>query len=138
MEYTIYPRTVSDYQALQTEKAMRDGRQAVIQNWVKRELGPEDLDVHVRASRLVEEACEAAQAVGVPRDRLERVLNHVYSRPAGNPYQEVGGVTVTLMGYAEVLGISITSAEIDEVKRILEKPPGHFKARQQEKRDANL
>lgn len=116
---------------------VRDLRQAATLGWVKRELLSDD-GVATRARRMVEEALELAQSVGTSEEEARRVLEHVYSRPKGTPFQEVGGVTVTLMSLAEALGISVASAEIAEFVRIHSLPPGHFHARQKEKKDAGL
>src|SRR5437899_8158554 len=53
-------------------------------------------DRQERTHRFLEEALELAQANGCSREHVQMLLDYVYSRPAGWPEYEVGGVMVTL------------------------------------------
>ena len=105
-----------------------------VDQWVERCFGPGAIkDQPTRALRLVEEACEFAQAVGVDRAKLDAVLDIVYSRPPGDPEQELGGVAVTAMAAAQSIPIYLEVAAKREVERIESKPVELFRARNAEK-----
>lgn len=71
-----------------------------------------------RNLRFIEEAAELVQALGTPREDVEKVLDRVYSRPPGEPGQEIGGVMVTLYLLAEVNGLDVEAEEDKEIARI--------------------
>ncbi len=74
-----------------------------------------------RAARLLEEVIEFAQAENVPKDVALRLVEHVYSKPAGNSRAELAAVCMTLDAVAENVGISIeeeASREFDRVRRV--------------------
>jgi NTP pyrophosphatase (non-canonical NTP hydrolase) len=71
-----------------------------------------------RVLRFVEEALELGQAFGLTVDDLKSVSDMVFSRPEGEPHQEIGGVMVTLYLLAEINGLSVEQAEDDEIARI--------------------
>ncbi len=52
-----------------------------------------------RSHRFLEEALELVQTCGVTRDDCLQLVDYVYSRPAGNLHQEVGGVMTTLASH---------------------------------------
>jgi hypothetical protein len=96
-------------------------------------------DVQERAMRLLEEAHELVQSLGVSRERAAAVADDVYGRPVGDPEQEFGGVSVTLAVLANVTGISWERSAVRELERInkphiIEKIIG----RQSEKRAAGM
>lgn len=74
----------------------------------------------IRSLRLLEEAIELAQAEGVTIDEVEIVADQVYSKPIGNPKQEVGGVIVCLTNYADTRGYNIEEEFYTEYCRILD------------------
>lgn len=49
-----------------------------------------------RSHRFVEESLELGQALGCTREAAHQLVDYVFSRPVGEPRQEVGGVMVTL------------------------------------------
>lgn len=53
-----------------------------------------------RAHRFAEEALEFLQSIGIPKEHVLQLVDYVYSRPEGDPVQELGGVMVTLCGAA--------------------------------------
>lgn len=54
-------------------------------------------DTLERADRFIEEALELAQTEPqFTADRAHALVDYVFSRPVGEPHQEVGGVMVTL------------------------------------------
>lgn len=96
------------------------------------------LDQRVRALRLVEEAIECAQSLGVDRASIYTCTNVVYERPHGKPGQEIGGVMVTAAVLAQTLHTDIETQFMDELQRVLSKPPAEFATRNQQKVDAGL
>ena len=86
-----------------------------------------------RAARLVEEAVEVAQAEGVAIDVLERIVRRVYSRPAGDVAQEIGGLAMTLDACAENIGIDAQQEAWRELGRVLDLPRDHFVKKHAEK-----
>lgn len=120
--------------AAQAGKSERDERQMVVFDWGRCAFGEAQMaDKIVRAARMIEEAAELAQACDLPKDYAQRALDHIYSRPAGDPKQEAGGVGVTLMALCQTLGLSADECERVEVARCLSKPIEHFAARNQVK-----
>jgi NTP pyrophosphatase (non-canonical NTP hydrolase) len=112
--------------------------QARIGNWVCAVLGPEaEQDAQERSLRTAEEVIELAQACGVPREALHRLVDYVLGRPVGDPAQEISGVLITLYSTANALGISADEALGAELLRI-QRPEVMEKVRrrQAEKREA--
>lgn len=91
-----------------------------------------------RGLRLLEEALELAQACGVSIDMVDKVKDHVYSRPVGVITQEIGGVGVTLLVLASAMNVYADECEEAECIRLMEVPVEHFKARNKAKNDAGL
>ena len=56
-----------------------------------------------RALRLIEEAAEVVQTVGLTKEEAIRVIERVYSRPAGELGNELGGLVMTAECLAEVM-----------------------------------
>jgi hypothetical protein len=112
----------------------------VVFQWAVRCFGTKHVyDKEARALRLLEEAVELAQALGVPAEKCKLCVDVVYSRPVGVPEQELGGVMVC----ASLLGSIMSEAGMqefyeEEVCRILKKSPEHFLKRNQEKENLGL
>lgn len=117
----------------------RASRQNRVGDWIVKMFGPSSLaDRKERISRLLEEVFELAQAEDYPREYVARILRHVYDKPKGNPEQEIGGVGVTLLAYAQAVGLDADQAEELEVQRIESKTIDHFRKRHQIKADAGI
>lgn len=71
-----------------------------------------------RGDRLLEEVLELLQAHGYDKARVPTLVDYVFSRPAGDPAQEVGGVMVTLAGYCWVAGLDMHVHGHAELARI--------------------
>jgi hypothetical protein len=97
--------------------ATRDRRQIAGLHWALRCFGDIALSPEERAKRLLEEAIEVFQAVGIPEREAARLVRRVYDRP---------------------LGISADREELRELNRVLALPESHFTKRQQEKADAGV
>ena len=68
-----------------------------VQPWMMECFGPViSADTQERNHRFLEEALELVQASGATRSEAHDLVNYVYGRPVGEPFQEVGGVMVTL------------------------------------------
>lgn len=71
-----------------------------------------------RGDRLAEEVLELLQSGGYPKSRFFALIGYVYSRPVGEPSQEVGGVMVTLAAYCLAHGIDMHEAGETELARV--------------------
>lgn len=113
--------------------------QHLVRNWVVRCFGTEQANsAKVRALRLLEEAVEFAQSVGVANHKAQELVDYVYSRPPGEPSQELGGVGITFLAATSALGYNATDIISDELDRILDKPVDHFAKRNQTKLEAGF
>lgn len=71
-----------------------------------------------RGDRLLEEVFELLQSGDYPQDRVAALSSYVWSRPAGEPAQEVGGVMVTLAAYCLAHGLDMHAAGETELARV--------------------
>jgi len=53
-------------------------------------------DVTERNHRFLEEALELVQSTGCTASEAHQLVDYVFGRPPGEPFQEIGGVKVTL------------------------------------------
>lgn len=90
--------------------------QFLIHQWVQHCFG--DPDIHERACRFLEEAVELFQSVGGTEMDAHALVNYVFGRPIGEPFQEVGGVMTTLGALCGAADISLHSAAWSEAERI--------------------
>lgn len=108
--------------------------QPIAVDWAIRCFGSEHVTNRpVRALRLAEEAIELAQACGVGPVTMHRLVDVVYKRAEGESIQELGGVMITSLVMANVLGITLEEVTLIELLRCLNKPPEHFAKRNLEK-----
>lgn len=140
------------------EEVARDRRQTAVLKWASTTFAGvandngEVVDAcspQQRALRFLEEAVELCQAVleesGAKHDEIVRfgvqahnLITRIFAMPPGKVFQETGGVMVTLLAMAEVMGVSVAKAEEAEFTRVLSKPDDHFRARQKAKLDAGF
>ena len=71
-----------------------------------------------RGDRFLEEALELLQSGDYPPERITALVNYVYGRPKGEPYQEVGGVMVTLAAYCWAHDLPRQAAGDTELARV--------------------
>ena len=90
------------------------------------------------ARRLLEEAIEVVQAAGLSEELALVVLRYVYGRPVCDVRQEIGQLGVSLLAFAENLGIDADAEEAREFDRIVSLPPWRFQRRQNEKAEAGI
>lgn len=114
-------------------------RQIQVKQWAERCFGEAQVASPTqRGLRFLEEAIELYQAVGCDREQAHKLVDFIFDRPVGEPAQEVGGVSVTLLCLCQTLGIDADDAEVAEIDRILSKPAEHFAARNAAKNDAGF
>jgi len=107
----------------------RDKRQAVVKAWIFRVFGGRTFSLRFRAERVLEEALELAQAAGYPQEKVAALTAKVYANPPGRIGQEVGGISISVLGFCEAAGISADECEEAELHRVLSKSPAHFEER---------
>lgn len=84
-----------------------------------------------RALRFVEEALELVQARGMTKEEALLIVDYVYSRPAGETFQEAGGVMMTLSALCWQAGIELDDATTAELARV-ESPEMREKIREKQ------
>ncbi|WP_292722801.1 hypothetical protein [Mesorhizobium sp.] len=90
-----------------------------VQPWMTACFGAEiSGDKVERGDRLLEEVLELLQSGGYDPARVAALRDYVWSRPAGEPSQEVGGVQVTLAAYCLAFGLNMHEAGETELARI--------------------
>lgn len=118
--------------------AERNQRQQRTAEWIVRAFGDATVALPERVARFFEEAVELAQACQVGSGTLVRIIDHVWSKEAGEPAQEIGGVGVTLLALAATLGVSADEAERVELERVEGIDVAHFRERHNRKADAGI
>jgi hypothetical protein len=110
-----------------------------VADWTLRVFGQDYMmDREERALRLLEEALEFGQSMGLSIGEALHLLHYVYSRPAGDPQQELGGVAVTLHAAATALGLHTDQLTDLEISRIEALPPEKFIKRNEEKKASGV
>lgn len=90
-----------------------------VNGWMQECFGPEiSGDIEERNHRFLEEALELVQSTGCTADAAHRLVDYVFGRPVGEPFQEVGGVRVTLAALCLANGINGEAAAEAELARI--------------------
>ena len=118
---TTHPSAYACREAIRalSDAPAREPFQARVKPWMDACFGPEiSADRIERGDRLLEEVFELLQSGGYPRERVAQLSSYVWSRPAGDPPQEVGGVMVTLAAYCLAHGIDMHEAGEVELARI--------------------
>lgn len=99
--------------------------------WVRTRLGYEAMDPHERGMRFGEESFELLQAIGLTKEELIKLMDHVYSKEPGRVGQEIGGCVTTLLPLAESQNVDMNIAALMEIDRIHSLPPEKFQRRQE-------
>lgn len=89
--------------------------------WARFCFGDAALEKRERSHRFVEEALELGQATGTTKEELLQLADYVYGRPAGVPFQEVGGTMTTLAVLCSVNGVDLEKASVAELDRCISK-----------------
>lgn len=85
-----------------------------------------------RNFRFIEEALELVQAHDVTKEEVLQLVEYTFSRPPGDPLQEVGGVMTTLSTMCHVYGYDLETCALDELNRC-EKNIDKIRAKQKSK-----
>jgi hypothetical protein len=89
--------------------------------WIKACLGPLiAADVTERNHRFLEEALELVQSKGCTASEAHQLVDYVFNRPIGEPFQELGGVLVTLAALANAADLDMDIAAETELRRAWE------------------
>ena len=100
-------------------EAERDEFQFRVDEWMAATFSPEvRADKIERAMRFLEEATELCQAIGLSADKAHTVVDYVFGRPDGEPWQEVGGAMVTLAALCSAIGEDMDACGNRELGRI--------------------
>jgi hypothetical protein len=87
--------------------------------WMFECFGPAiSADAVERNHRFLEEALELVQACGCTQSEAHLLVDHVFGRPAGEKFQEAGGVQVTLAALCTAQTIDMAAAGETELARI--------------------
>lgn len=103
---------------------MAHGFQTRVFNWARKCFGEDERkwnSTRERCNRFIEEALELCQSFGMSREDAHKIVEYVYNRPVGVPFQEVGGTLVTLSVLCSVHGIVMEDAGEVELDRCFEK-----------------
>lgn len=93
--------------------------QEAVYKWTVKAFGKEVAKDKVeRNQRFLEEALELVQSLDLPKEDALKLVDYVYSRPKGEPSQEVGGVSVTLSNLCSANDIFLDIAAETELYRI--------------------
>lgn len=98
---------------------MPDSFQSRVQPWMMETFGAEiSSDMLERSDRFTEESLELGQSLGHSKERAHALVEYVYSRPVGEPSQEVGGVMVTLAALCLAANMDMHAAAEAELARV--------------------
>lgn len=90
-----------------------------VQPWMMECFGPEiAADKIERNHRFIEEALELVQSCGATTSECHQLVDYVFSRPVGEPYQESGGVMVTHAALCLANGLDMHNNGEVELARI--------------------
>lgn len=79
-----------------------------------------EITPHIRALRLLEEVLELCQADDVLVSEIHTIIDQVYSKPAGYRAEELGGVIICVVAYADIAGWDLEDIFYDEFCRIMD------------------
>jgi len=95
------------------------GFQNRVANWMVECFTPEiTKDIVERNHRFLEESLELVQSLGCTLSESHQLVDYVFNRPIGEPYQEVGGVMVTLAALCNAAGLQMMDNGETELTRI--------------------
>jgi hypothetical protein len=106
--------------------------------WMHKCFGKEITENRVeRGLRVVEEAIELGQSAGLTKEQVLKLVEWVYSRPAGDLLQESGGVLITLSAFCSAHGIRLEDSAQRELFRCVQ-GTRKIQKKQREKREAGI
>ena len=71
-----------------------------------------------RNHRFLEESLELVQSLGCTKEEALKLVEYVFSRPVGDPEQELGGVMVTAAALANANEMDMFRSGMVELKRV--------------------
>lgn len=92
--------------------------QARCQGWLDVVTHDDPTDLDERIARFLEEALELVQALGMTRDAALQLVYYTFSRPAGEPAQEFGGMLTTAAVLADFTGRDLMACGEAELARV--------------------
>ena len=106
--------------------------------WAMKTYGSVVRSTRYQAFRFIEEALELAQAMGLSREDVIRVVDHVFSRPQGDTYVGVGDVRLTLDILAETQEIDSDECYEGCMIRVLALDPAKMREKDKMKIEKGL
>jgi hypothetical protein len=93
--------------------------QCEVKNWLVECFGQTTANDRVERNwRFLEEALELVQSLGSSAEDAHKLVDYVFSRDVGEPFQEVGGTMVCLAGLCAAASIDMENAALTELERI--------------------
>ncbi|MGP1715571.1 MAG: hypothetical protein ACTS9Y_00195 [Methylophilus sp.] len=93
--------------------------QVAVQEWVIKAFGQlHNNDKASRIHRAVEELLELAQSLNCTKEEVLQLVDYVFSRPVGEPKQELGGVMLTAAALANAFGMDMYECALTELARV--------------------
>lgn len=115
-----------------------DSFQNRVAPWMQECFGPEiSADRTERNHRFLEEALELVQSLGCTSDEAHQLVDYVFGREVGEPFQEVGGVRVTLAALCLANNLDQDDCAELELARITQ-PQTVKKIREKQKRKPSM
>ncbi len=71
-----------------------------------------------RVHRFIEEALELAQSLGCTQEEAHQLVDYVFSRPVGEPLQELGGTMTTIAALSAIHEFDMNEAGETELERM--------------------
>ena len=93
--------------------------QKAVQDWVDKVFGLlHNSDKASRIHRAIEEMLELCQALTCTKQEVLELVDYVYSRPVGEPKQELGGVMLTVAALANAHDMDMYECALTELTRV--------------------
>lgn len=100
-------------------KGVGQGLQERTDKWLLACFGEEIArDKAERNHRFLEEALELVQSLGCTKSEAHQLVDYTFDRPKGEPYQECGGVMITLAALCLANGLNMDECGEKELARI--------------------
>jgi len=113
MDNNNKPLYLSDVQSIALDHLQGQVGSWLIQMWGE---GPA-FNTAERVQRFQEESNELCQAMGLTREEAHMLVDYTWNRPAGEPFQEVGGAMTTLAALCYAAGLDLQAATVAEFNR---------------------
>lgn len=99
-----------------------DSFQARVFPWTLKTFGPTlTLSLKERRQRVAEESVELLQSCGASKEEIIGIVEHVMSRPMGEPRQEAAGLQVCLAALCNTMNINMDECREEEFERCKDK-----------------